>query len=355
MESHRLSQGRQVRRLLAQGLPEGRHDHLEARRRQQFARRDDADGRGALHVPGALRARRGPAGKADLEVVAAPSIVIRYLSMNTQQKPFDNPKVRQAIAYAINKEALAKVAFNGYATPAEGVVPAGVEYSVKLGAWPYDVAKAKKLMAEAGYPDGFETELWSAYNHSTAQKVTQFLQQQLAADRHQDQDHAARSRPARREGRELAGSSDRAGAPVLRRLVVVDRRSRLGDCVRCSRRTPARRACSTRRTTRVIAVDGDIKGALATTDKVKKAKSLQGRAGNDLDGRAVGATGRRKAAVCTQQEAVGRLRNARRVVQFHRSRPEALRFLAKAAPARCLRDWPSCDASRQRMPARLSM
>ncbi len=72
--------------------------------------------------------------KPELEVVAAPSIVIRYLSMNTLQKPFDNPKVRQAIAYAINKQALAKVAFNGYATAAEGVVPAGVEYSVKLGA-----------------------------------------------------------------------------------------------------------------------------------------------------------------------------------------------------------------------------
>jgi len=115
----------------------------------------------------------------DLEVVAAPSIVLRYLSMNTQQKPFDNPKVRQAIAYAINKDALAKVAFNGYATPAEGVAPQGVEFAVKIGTWPYDVAKAKQLMAEAGYPNGFETELWSAYNHSTAQKVTQFLQQQL--------------------------------------------------------------------------------------------------------------------------------------------------------------------------------
>jgi glutathione transport system substrate-binding protein len=117
--------------------------------------------------------------KPDLDVVAAPSIVLRYLSMNTQQKPFDNVKVRQAIAYAINKEALAKVAFNGYATPAMGVAPQGVEYAVKIGEWPYDLAKAKALMKEAGYADGFETELWSAYNHSTAQKVTQFLQQQL--------------------------------------------------------------------------------------------------------------------------------------------------------------------------------
>jgi glutathione transport system substrate-binding protein len=117
--------------------------------------------------------------KPELDVVAAPSIVLRYLSMNTQQKPFDNPKVRQAIAYAINKEAVAKVAFSGYAAPAEGVAPQGVEYAVKLGPWPYDVAKAKQLLAEAGYPNGFETELWSAYNHTTAQKVTQVLQQQL--------------------------------------------------------------------------------------------------------------------------------------------------------------------------------
>ena len=117
--------------------------------------------------------------KADLDVVSAPSIIMRYLSMNTQQKPFDNPKVRQAIAYAINKDAIAKIAFNGYAEPAEGIVPEGVEFAVKLGVWPYDVAKAKKLLAEAGYPNGFETELWSAYNHSIAQKLSQVVQQQL--------------------------------------------------------------------------------------------------------------------------------------------------------------------------------
>jgi glutathione transport system substrate-binding protein len=117
--------------------------------------------------------------KPDLELVTAPSIIVRYLSMNTQQKPFDNPKVRQAINYAINKDAVAKVAFGGYATPADAIVPEGVEYSVKVGVWPNDVAKAKQLLAEAGYPNGFETELWSAYNHSIAQKVTQVLQQQL--------------------------------------------------------------------------------------------------------------------------------------------------------------------------------
>ena len=93
MEGDRLPEGREVRRLLAEGLSEGRHDHLEAGRRQQLARGADADRRGALHVS-ACRTKLAEVLKAkpDLEVVAAPSIVLRYLSMNTQQKPFDNPE-----------------------------------------------------------------------------------------------------------------------------------------------------------------------------------------------------------------------------------------------------------------------
>jgi glutathione transport system substrate-binding protein len=118
--------------------------------------------------------------KPNLEVTAAPSIIQRYISFNTQQKPFDNPKVREAINYAINKDALVKVAFSGFAIPAEGVVPKGVQYNTKLGPWPYNPAKAKELLKEAGYPDGFESTLWSAYNYTTAQKVIQFVQQQLA-------------------------------------------------------------------------------------------------------------------------------------------------------------------------------
>jgi glutathione transport system substrate-binding protein len=115
-----------------------------------------------------------------VDLIAAPSIIQRYISMNMMQKPFDNPKVREAMNYAINKEALVKVAFAGYAMPAEGVVPQGVDYAVKTGPWKYDPAKARELLKEAGYPNGFETVLWSGYNHSTAQKIIQFVQQQLA-------------------------------------------------------------------------------------------------------------------------------------------------------------------------------
>ncbi|ATY93026.1 glutathione ABC transporter substrate-binding protein GsiB [Pectobacterium atrosepticum] len=115
-----------------------------------------------------------------LALVASPSILHRYISMNVTQKPFDNPKVRQALNYAINKDALIKVAFSGYATPAEGPLPNSIDYSVKYHPWPYDPAKARELLKEAGYPNGFTTTLWSSHNHSTAQKVLQFTQQQLA-------------------------------------------------------------------------------------------------------------------------------------------------------------------------------
>ena len=116
----------------------------------------------------------------NLAVNVVPSVVMRYMSMNMNEKPFDNPKVRQAVNYAINKQALCKVAFSGYARPADGVIPEQIPNAVKLGPWPYDPKKARELLKEAGYGSGLTINLWSGYNHTTAQKVIQFLQQQLA-------------------------------------------------------------------------------------------------------------------------------------------------------------------------------
>ena len=115
-----------------------------------------------------------------LDLVTSPSIMQRYISFNVTQKPFNDPKVRAAINYAINRQALAKVAFAGYATPATGIVPPSIQYSQSYPAPEYNPAKARELLKEAGYPNGFTTQLWSSHNHSTAQKVLQFTQQQLA-------------------------------------------------------------------------------------------------------------------------------------------------------------------------------
>ena len=122
------------------------------------------------------------------------------------EKPFDNPKVRQAVNYAINKQALCKVAFSGYARPADGVIPEQIPNAVKLGPWPYDPKKARELLKEAGYPNGFKTTLWSAFNNTTAVKTMQFVQQQLAQ---------VASRP--RHGRLKPGSAYRSTATRIRR------------------------------------------------------------------------------------------------------------------------------------------
>ena len=148
--------------------------------RQQLAQRGDADRRGALHVPGPLRAGRHAEGqgrpRGRRRAVDRPPLHVDERAAEAVRQPQgaagDQLRDQQGGAGQGRVQRLR--------VPGRGCHATGVEYHVKTGPWPYDVAKAKALLAEAGYPNGFETELWSAYNHSTAQKVIQFLQQQLA-------------------------------------------------------------------------------------------------------------------------------------------------------------------------------
>jgi peptide/nickel transport system substrate-binding protein len=100
------------------------------------------------------------AGK--LNIVSTPfSNGCQYLGMNVKNPPFDNPKVRQAVAYAVPYQKIIDAVLYGLGTPLFGRAP-GAATQV---AWPQptgyntDIAKAKALMAEAGYPNGFETTL----------------------------------------------------------------------------------------------------------------------------------------------------------------------------------------------------
>ena len=81
-----------------------------------------------------------------LDVISGPGIFAQYLSMNTMKKPFNDVRVRQAINYAINKPALAKVVYSGFAVPAEGPVPLGVDFAVNVGRYDYNPAKARELL-----------------------------------------------------------------------------------------------------------------------------------------------------------------------------------------------------------------
>jgi ABC-type transport system substrate-binding protein len=102
-----------------------------------------------------------------------------YVSMNVKLKPFDNKLVRQAVNHAINKERIIKI-INGRAVPANQPLPPGMPgYDKDYKGYAYDPAKAKALLAEAGFAKGFDTELY-AMNTDPNPRIAQAIQQDLA-------------------------------------------------------------------------------------------------------------------------------------------------------------------------------
>lgn len=118
-------------------------------------------------------------GKDGIEVKNESSIITYYLSMNTNKEPFNDPKVRQAINYAINKEAYVGIVHNGYAAPLKSVIAPNTQFYAEQEGYEFNVEKAKELLADAGYPDGFTTKLWGS-NASANMKAMEFIQQQLS-------------------------------------------------------------------------------------------------------------------------------------------------------------------------------
>jgi peptide/nickel transport system substrate-binding protein len=86
-----------------------------------------------------------------------------FVEFNETQKPFDDPNVRRAIGYAIDRDAAVKAAFNGYGAPALGPMALGIPgYDPAVGkelGTPYDPAKAKALLLQAGFTAGSDGTL----------------------------------------------------------------------------------------------------------------------------------------------------------------------------------------------------
>jgi len=140
-----------VRRIIWRMVP-------DAGSRRALLERGDADL--SYDLPNKDFAELRQAGK--LTIVSTPySNGIQYIGMNVTKPPFDNPKVRQAVAYAIPYQKIMDAVLFGLAKPMFGAAP-GTPIEV---AWPQphtyntDMAKAKQLLAEAGYPNGFETTI----------------------------------------------------------------------------------------------------------------------------------------------------------------------------------------------------
>lgn len=97
------------------------------------------------------------------KVYKSDNLRLRYIGMNSKEgSPFANPKVRQAVRYAINQDEIINDLILGNATKIQTIIPKGLlGYNAALP-YPYDPAQARKLLAEAGVPNGFEFELLTA-------------------------------------------------------------------------------------------------------------------------------------------------------------------------------------------------
>lgn len=92
-----------------------------------------------------------------LDVMSTDWIRTFYVNIDTAAKPLDSKEVRQALNYAVDKEAIIETVLNGSARQVSTLIPReNFGYDETKQAYGYDPQKAKQLLAEAGYPDGFE-------------------------------------------------------------------------------------------------------------------------------------------------------------------------------------------------------
>ena len=114
------------------------------------------------------------------QIVKGEQLHTGYITMNVKMKPFDDVRVRKAVAMAVNKDRIVRI-INGRAAPANQPLPPlmpGYDTSYKGQA--FDVEGAKKLLADAGQGGGFTTELYVA-NTDPQPRIAQAIQQDLAA------------------------------------------------------------------------------------------------------------------------------------------------------------------------------
>ena len=110
---------------------------------------------------------------------------IGYWAFNTEKKPFDDARVRRALSMAVDKKAIVDAVFLGSGVPAVNPIPPTIwSYNPNVKDIPYNPDGAKKLLAEAGLPNGFEMDLWAMpvqrpYNPN-ARRMAEIIQADLA-------------------------------------------------------------------------------------------------------------------------------------------------------------------------------
>lgn len=118
-----------------------------------------------------------------LVVMQKPGINLRIFSFNTSRPPYTDPRVRFAFAWAIDRQAIVNTAEFGYAA-VSGPVPASTPWALpisRLPSYTQDLARAKQLLADAGYPNGFSTRIVTSPTYEGGIAVAQVIQEQLRA------------------------------------------------------------------------------------------------------------------------------------------------------------------------------
>ena len=98
----------------------------------------------------------------ELQLLTQPGMNVGYLAMNMDRPPFDDPRVRLAVNHAINKQAIADNLYQDLAVPATNPIPPMMwSYNEEIEPYPYDPDVARRLLSEAGFPDGLRATLWT--------------------------------------------------------------------------------------------------------------------------------------------------------------------------------------------------
>lgn len=121
----------------------------------------------------------------EVSVLQMPGVNVSYWAFNLRKPPFNDVRVRKALSMAINRAALLEQVYQGTAVKAVSLIPPTMwSHNESLVDDPYDPQAARELLAEAGYPDGFSTDLWAmstarGYNPNPA-LTAQLIQADLA-------------------------------------------------------------------------------------------------------------------------------------------------------------------------------
>jgi peptide/nickel transport system substrate-binding protein/oligopeptide transport system substrate-binding protein len=117
------------------------------------------------------------------KLLRKPLLATLFLWLETRDGPLSHHKVRQAINYAINREAINSTIRQNRFVHAHGILPLGMPgYNPNLEGYPYNLARARQLLAEAGYPEGKDLpplELWSSATSTTALQEHEAIKRDL--------------------------------------------------------------------------------------------------------------------------------------------------------------------------------